>query len=138
LRRIDDGLVYHVINRGNNRQPVFAEEGDYLAFLQAIADLKERKPFELYGYCLMGNHVHLLLRPQRTAISRIVQIRLSWHRPCRRAARLDTRLRSVKCSAGDPAATVDRIRSADAGRRRVGGDPSQRRNGAALWRELVD
>ena len=63
LRPIADGLVYHVINRGNNRQPVFHGEGDYCAFLKAIADLKERKPFELYGYCLMGNHIHLLLRP---------------------------------------------------------------------------
>ena len=57
LRPIDDGLVYHVINRGNNRQPVFHDEGDYVAFLNAVADLKERKPFDLYGYCLMGNHV---------------------------------------------------------------------------------
>jgi putative transposase len=37
LRPIADGLVYHVINRGNNRQPVFCDEGDYLAFLNAIA-----------------------------------------------------------------------------------------------------
>ena len=49
-RPIADGLIYHVINRGNNRQPVFLGEGDYVAFLGAIADLKERKPFELFGY----------------------------------------------------------------------------------------
>jgi len=55
LRRIADGLVYHVINRGNNRQAVFDSEGDNAAFLKALADLKERKPFELYGYRLMGN-----------------------------------------------------------------------------------
>ena len=73
LRPIDDGLVYHVINRGNNRQPVFCEEGDYAAFLTAVAELKERKPFDLYGYCLMGNHIHLLLRPRKDSISRIVQ-----------------------------------------------------------------
>ena len=79
LRPIDDGLVYHVINRGNNRQPVFFDDGDYLAFLKTIADLKERKPFELYGYCLMGNHVHLLIRPLNGAISRIVQSRLVSH-----------------------------------------------------------
>jgi putative transposase len=72
-RPIADGLIYHVINRGNNRQPVFLGEGDYSAFLKAIADLKERKPFELYGYCLMSNHIHLLLRPRKTSISRIVQ-----------------------------------------------------------------
>jgi len=63
LRPIADGLIYHVINRGNNRQTVFESEGDFVAFLKAIADLKERKPFDLYGYCLMTNHIHLLVRP---------------------------------------------------------------------------
>ena len=42
LRPIAEGLVYHVINRGNNRQPIFGGDGDYLAFLKAIADLKQR------------------------------------------------------------------------------------------------
>ena len=79
LRPIANGLVYHVINRGNNRQKVFHGEGDYLAFLEAIADLKERKPFDLYGYCLMGNHIHLLLRPGEISISRIVQSLLVSH-----------------------------------------------------------
>ena len=79
LRPIADGLVYHVINRGNNRQPVFHDEGDYAAFLKALADLKERKPFELYGYCLMGNHIHLLLRPREGSVSRIVQSLLVSH-----------------------------------------------------------
>ncbi len=73
LRPIDDGLIYHVINRGNNRQPVFHKPADYIAFLAALGDLKARKPFELYGYCLMGNHFHLLLRPRGESISRIMQ-----------------------------------------------------------------
>src|SRR3974390_1800481 len=79
LRPIADGLVYHVINRGNNRQPVFFDDGDYVAFLKALGDVKERRPFELYGYCLMGNHIHLLLRPGRGSISRIVQSLLISH-----------------------------------------------------------
>jgi putative transposase len=79
LRPIADGLTYHVINRGNNRQPVFEQEGDYVAFLKALADLKERKAFELYGYCLMGNHIHLLLRPVGASVSRIMQSLLVSH-----------------------------------------------------------
>lgn len=79
LRPIADGLVYHVINRGNNRQTVFDSEGDYHAFLKAIADLKHRMPFDLYGYCLMGNHIHLLVRPRKHPISRIVQSLLVSH-----------------------------------------------------------
>ena len=79
LRPIAEGLIYHVINRGNGRQPVFHKVGDYLAFLKALSDLKERKPFSLYGYCLMPNHIHLLLRPQKTSVSRIVQSLLVSH-----------------------------------------------------------
>jgi putative transposase len=79
LRPIADGLIYHVINRGNNRQTVFRKAGDFQAFLDALANLKERKPFELFGYCLLNNHFHLLIRPLETSISRIVQSLLVSH-----------------------------------------------------------
>jgi putative transposase len=79
LRPIDDRLVYHVINRGNNRQDVFHKAADFQAFLDALADLKDRKPFELYGYCLLNNHFHLLVRPTGASISRIMQSLLVSH-----------------------------------------------------------
>jgi putative transposase len=79
LRPIDDGLIYHVINRGNNRQNVFHKDADFMAFLKALADLKERKPFELYGYCLLNNHFHLLIKPLEDPISRIMQSLLVSH-----------------------------------------------------------
>jgi putative transposase len=79
LRPINDGLIYHVINRGNNRQDVFHKPADFQAFLTALADLKERMPFELYGYCLLNNHFHLLLRPKGPTISRIMQSLLVSH-----------------------------------------------------------
>jgi putative transposase len=79
LRPIDDGLIYHVINRGNNRQDVFHKPADFQAFLAALADLKDRKPFELFGYCLLNNHFHLLLRPKGASISRIMQSLLVSH-----------------------------------------------------------
>ena len=66
MRPIDDGLIYHVINRGNNRQDVFHKAGDFAAFLKALDDLKERKPFSLYGYCLLNNHFHLLIQARET------------------------------------------------------------------------
>jgi putative transposase len=73
-RAIDDGLVYHALNRGNNRAAVFADDEDHLAFLQALAAAKDRYPFRLFGYCLMTNHFHLLLRPEPgQSISRILQ-----------------------------------------------------------------
>jgi putative transposase len=73
-RTIDDGLVYHALNRGNNRAEVFGDDADRLAFLDALAKARERYPFRLFGYCLLTNHFHLLLRPEPgQSISRILQ-----------------------------------------------------------------
>src|SRR3954466_8008201 len=73
-RPIDDGLIYHAINRGNNRADVFTDPGDHEAFLAALARTQLRYPFDLLGYCLMTNHFHLLLRPAPgQSISRVLQ-----------------------------------------------------------------
>jgi putative transposase len=73
-RAIDDGLIYHALNRGNNRADVFIDDGDYEAFLAALALTQARYPFKLLGYCLMPNHFHLLLQPETgQSISRILQ-----------------------------------------------------------------
>jgi len=77
LRPVGKGLIYHVITRGNNRQNVFDKPEDFEAFLRSMRDLKERRPFELYGYCLMTNHVHLLIKPLETPVSRVMQSFLS-------------------------------------------------------------
>ena len=79
LRPIEEGLTYHVIDRGNSRQDVFHKDADFEAFLKALADLKQRKPFQLYGYCLLNNHFHLLLRPLEGTVSRIMQSLLVSH-----------------------------------------------------------
>jgi putative transposase len=73
-RAIDEGLVYHALNRGNNRSDVLADDADRDAFLVALARTKARYPFRLFGYCLMSNHFHLLLRPEPgQTVSRILQ-----------------------------------------------------------------
>jgi putative transposase len=73
-RPADQGQVYHALNRGNNRADVFDGADDYEAFLEALARAQERYPFRLYGYCLMTNHFHLLLRPEAgQTVSRILQ-----------------------------------------------------------------
>ena len=58
------GLWYHVLNRGNRREPVFHKPGDYDAFVEAILDARARLPLDLLGYCLMPNHFHLVIRPR--------------------------------------------------------------------------
>jgi len=82
-RPITVGLLYHGLNRGNNRCPVFFAEADYRAFLQALAQTQQRYPFRLFGYCLMTNHFHLLLQPDDgVSISRVLQsltVAHTWH-----------------------------------------------------------
>ena len=74
LRPVADGLVYHAINRGNNRAAVFDDAEGYRLFLHSLRQTKERYPFKLFGYCLMTNHFHLVLQPEAgQSISRIVQ-----------------------------------------------------------------
>jgi putative transposase len=73
-RPVADGLLYHALNRGNNRASVFLGPDDFRAFLQALAQTRQRYPFALYGYCLMTNHFHLLLAPgPGQSVSRILQ-----------------------------------------------------------------
>jgi putative transposase len=64
-RRAPGGIVYHIINRGVGRTRLFRKPGDYLAFEEVIADTLRLKPIRLCAYCLMPNHWHLILWPQR-------------------------------------------------------------------------
>lgn len=58
------GVVFHVINRGVRRLTLFQHDGDYRAWLRAFADAQGRVPIDLFAYCLMPNHFHLVLRPR--------------------------------------------------------------------------
>src|SRR5437773_4061213 len=66
------GGLYHVITRGNNRRPIFNSAADYEKFLSLLAAQKARLPFFLYAYCLMTNHVHLLIERRADPIGRIM------------------------------------------------------------------
>jgi putative transposase len=67
-----EGGLYHVITRGNNRRQIFNSPADYEKFLLLLAVQKIKLPFFLYAYCLMTNHVHLLLERQASAVGRIM------------------------------------------------------------------
>jgi len=58
------GYVYHVLNRANGRLRIFRKESDFLAFEKILADGTALFSMRLCGYCIMGNHWHLLLWPQ--------------------------------------------------------------------------
>lgn len=64
-RGLSDGHIYHVLNRGNGKQEVFHKEGDYRSFRVLIAEAKEICQVDVLAYCLMPNHFHFLLQPQK-------------------------------------------------------------------------
>ena len=69
-----EGLIYHVINRGNNRQSIFKDEENYGKYIELLERYKERYGFKLYSYVLMNNHVHLLIEAgEKGSISKIMQ-----------------------------------------------------------------
>lgn len=65
LRAAAGGFVYHVLNRGNARRTIFQDEGDYRAFERILAEVQERMPMRILAWCLMPNHWHLVLWPDR-------------------------------------------------------------------------
>ena len=68
-----EGLLYHVMARGNDGQKIFLGESDYQAFIEALRTVRQRYPFSLYAYALMPNHFHLLLEVHRFPTARILQ-----------------------------------------------------------------
>ena len=68
------GVPQHVIQRGNNRQVTFFDEGDYLHYLEDLQDAAEKWDCEIHAYVLMTNHVHLLMTPnQEESIAKVMQ-----------------------------------------------------------------
>ncbi|MCB1645668.1 MAG: transposase [Pseudomonadales bacterium] len=54
---------HHVVQRGNRRQAVFFNQGDYRDYLKLVADAKEKAQVDIWAYCLMPNHVHFIVVP---------------------------------------------------------------------------
>src|SRR5438045_9630185 len=68
-----EGGLYHVITRGNDRQDIFHAEEDFAKFLSLLAVQKEKTAFFLYAFCLMTNHIHLLIERRKETVGRIMQ-----------------------------------------------------------------
>jgi putative transposase len=64
-RKAPGGVIFHCLNRGNDRRELFADQEDYAAFHRVLAQTLEAVPVRLLAYCLMPNHWHLLLWPSR-------------------------------------------------------------------------
>jgi len=80
LRSFKCRQVYHVYQRGSQRQKVFSSKADLTLYLDRLDTLARRYKVRIHAFCLMSNHVHFLFEPQRKrGISRLMQHLQSYH-----------------------------------------------------------
>lgn len=68
-RKKSSSGIYHIMLRGINKQNIFEDNNDRKRFIDTIGYYKTISGYSLYGYCLMDNHVHLLLREANESMS---------------------------------------------------------------------
>ena len=55
------GAIYHVMNRGDRREPIFKDDQDRRRFLETLGEACDKTSWQVHAYCLMGNHFHLVV-----------------------------------------------------------------------------
>jgi putative transposase len=64
------GAIYHVMNRGDRREPIFRDDPDRHRFLETLSAACSKTGWQIHAYCLMGNHFHLVLEtPQANLVA---------------------------------------------------------------------
>ena len=66
------GAIYHIIQRGNNRQPVFKTDREKAYLLEILSETKDIFDFKIYAYAIMSNHYHFLIQTCNIPISKIM------------------------------------------------------------------
>ena len=61
-RSYSQSKIYHILFRGINQQNIFEEKADYERFIEITANVKSQMEFEICVYCLMNNHVHIVMK----------------------------------------------------------------------------
>lgn len=78
-RALPPEVPYHLTTRGSNKRPIFADDVDRLRFLESLGAVGERYAWSCLGYCLMGNHVHLIMSAEPGAVSQGMRDLLGRH-----------------------------------------------------------
>ena len=65
--------IYHVVYRGINKQRIFEDSEDYEKFLSILRKYQPICGYRLVAYCLMSNHIHLLIKPGEIPLPRVCQ-----------------------------------------------------------------
>ncbi len=64
------GALYHVMNRGDRREPIFRDDADHQSFLATLGEVCVKTGWQVHAYCLMPNHFHLVVEtPQANLVA---------------------------------------------------------------------
>jgi putative transposase len=72
-RKKSNSGIYHIMLRGINKQTIFEDEQDRTRFLDTLKKYKDISNYEVYSYCLMDNHIHLLVKESGENISEAIK-----------------------------------------------------------------
>lgn len=70
-REKSESGIYHIMLRGINKQTIFEDDEDYEKYLQVLKECREKSGYKLMAYCLMGNHLHLLMKEEKEELQQI-------------------------------------------------------------------
>lgn len=72
-RAVSESGIYHVVSRGSGRQLIFEDDADRMSFITTLGESARRAGVDILGWCLMPNHVHLILLDCEQSLSDVMQ-----------------------------------------------------------------
>jgi len=72
-RRLSEKGIYHVMLRGNNKEKIFIDDYDKSRMVDTLSEKKKISGYYLYAYCIMDNHLHIILREGNETISKAIK-----------------------------------------------------------------
>ena len=72
-RQKSDSGIYHIMLRGINQQTIFEDDEDYFKFVETLENYKAISGYKLFAYCLMSNHIHILIKVEKEDLDLIMK-----------------------------------------------------------------
>ena len=72
-RQKSESGIYHIILRGLNQQAIFEDNEDYFKFVETLENYKAVSGYKVFAYCLMSNHIHILLKIEKEDLALIMK-----------------------------------------------------------------